>query len=852
MLSSRPGATVAYAASPGRLLAPARRTVPFVGRTAELAALLHWCGDREPVAVRLISGPRGVGKTRLARETAHEMAHAGWTCLDVPDGAEAAALAAVPDGAPALLVVDDADTRGPALAGLLRAAARGRNGALRILLVARGAGQWFNRLTTTDQAVRALLERARSRDELTAEVLPGQVDARLVVTFAEPYARALGVTVPRVAVASVAGGARMLDLQAAALCAVLRGQARQPVGVLPVDVSDALDELLEHERWSWFRSAEEAGVLGEVGLAPEGVDGVVAAATLTGVRTPDAAERLVRRVADVVPGVRPGAAAAVGRWLLRLDPHLLAELTDTPGLLRACLEGASAASLRRAALRTVGLTVDRLDARAEDHGAALDQLGAVIAALPEDHDTLRTVSGALPHPSLALGELRAELTLRALAATPDDDPARRGEALHDVGVALGEVGRAVDAERHQREAVALFRELAAADPHRFLPRLAALLVNLGATCSDQGRPQEALRCEEEAVGLLRQVAADRPGAVTRELTTAVSNLAVTFAELGDPLAALGPSREAVELWRQLAHEEPERFAWALALALMNVARRLLELGRADEAAGPAAESLELRRGLAAADPDEHLSGLADSLQVMGSVLADQQRTAEVLPYLEEAASIRRQTAQENPGRYLPDLAHSLQELGTRLSDQGRYEEGLDLQQESVEVQRRLVATSPGRHAPELADALSAVGVTCSRLDRPQDALQAEREAIRTWRELVGSDPVRYRPRLARSLTNVSSAFAVLRLGDAAVEPASEAVVLLRELAGQDPARHRPRLVEALRALALALHDQERFDEAQRARAEAEELGGLPAVREGTADSVARYGNVRKLPEMANN
>jgi hypothetical protein len=351
-LTSPPGATVTPTLSPGRLLAPARRVVPFVGRRTELAALLDWCTGQESVAIRLVSGPRGVGKTRLARETAHTMAHAGWTCLDVPDGAEPAALAVVPDGAPAFLVLDDAETRGPALADLLREAARGRNGALRILLVARGVGPWFNRLAATDLAVRALLEPARAGDDLAAEVLPGQVDARLVTAFVEPYAQALGVAVPRVAVASVPGGARMLDLHAAALCAVLRTQARQPRGALPVDVSDALGELLEHERWAWFRSAEDAGLLGEPGFLAEAVDGLVAAATLTGVRTADAAENLVRRVADVVPGVRPGAEADVGRWLLGLDPqgalprrlvdpHLLAELTDTPGLLRACVVGAA-------------------------------------------------------------------------------------------------------------------------------------------------------------------------------------------------------------------------------------------------------------------------------------------------------------------------------------------------------------------------------------------------------------------------------------------------------------------------------------------------------------------------------
>jgi tetratricopeptide (TPR) repeat protein len=851
-LSSYSGAARTHAVSPGRLLSPARRTVPFVGRTAELASLLDWCVDPKPVAIRLISGPRGVGKTRLAREAAHEMAHAGWTCLDVPDGAEPAALAAVPDGAPAVLVVDDADTRGPALADLLRAAARGRNGALRILLVARGVGQWFNRLTTTDLAVRALLEPARSGDDLGAEVLPGQVDARLVAAFVEPYAQILGVDAPRVAVASVpGGGAPVLDLQAAALCAVMRAQARQPQGVLPVDVSDALDELLEHERWTWFRSAEEAGVLGEAGLTSEGLDALVAAATLTGVRTPDAAENLVRRVAAVVPGVRPGAEADVGRWLLDLDPHralpgrlvdphLLAELTDNPGLLGASLAGAGAPSARRAALRMARIVADRLDGRSEDQCSALDHLGAAVAALPEDHDTLRSVSGALPHPSLALGELRAELTLRTLAATPDGDPARRGEALRDVGVALGAVGRAADAERYQREAVALFRELASADPHRFRHRLAALLANLGATCSDLDRPEEALRCEEESVDLLRLVAADRPGGVMRDLTMAVSNLAVTFAELGKPLAALGPSREAVGLWRQLAGTYPERFTWALALSLMNVARRLLELGRAGEALEPATESLEIRRRLAAADPDEHLSGLGDSLQVMGSALTDLDRGEEAVPYIEEAVEVRRHTAQENPGRYLPDLAYSLQALGTRLSDQGRWDDGLALQQEAVEVRRRLAAEGSGRYLPELAAALSAVGATYSRLDRPLDALDVERAATRAWRELVGSDPHRYRPRLAQSLTNVSSIFAVLRLGDEAVAPASEAVVLLRELAADD-ARCRPRLADALRALALALHDEERFDEAQRARAEAEELGGAltsPSGNAGARDSSA--------------
>lgn len=814
--------------------------MPFVGRRSEHASLAVWCTSPDPVGIRLVTGPGGVGKTRLAREFAHHMARAGWTCLNVPDGAEDRALALVPDGAPALLLADDADTRGTALADLLAAAARGRNGALRVLLVARSAGPWFDRLGRLDPVLRELLEAGRAPEDLPAAVLPGQVDARVVAAFAEPYADALGLAVPRVSVASVPGGARMLDLQAAALCAVLRAQEHGPWGVLPVDVSDTLDELLEHERWTWFRSAEEAGLLGDVGLGPEALDGLVAAATLTGVRTPDAAERLVRRVAAVLPGVRTGAEDAVGRWLLDLDPHralpgalvdphLLAELTDVPELLGAALRGAGAPSLRRAVLRTAGMVTDRLDGRSGDLDAALDGLGAALAILPEDADALRTVAGVLPSPSLTLGELRAEVTLRALAATSRDDAPRYAEALGEAGTALGEVGRAADAEAYEREAVALLRVRAEVAPDRYRPRLAAQLANLGATCAAQWRPAEGLRHAEEATALVRLAAPEHPGTAAFDLTVARHDRAALLAALGQPPAALEPAREAVALWRELARRRPGLCAPYLAGSLTAVAGLLLDLGRGAEALDPAEEALTLRRGLATADPDQHLPGLAEALQAVGDVLSDQGRAEQALPHLEQAVVLRRRTAQENPGRYLTGLARSLRAFGTALSDAGRWEEGASLQQEAVEVLRRLAAEDPARHVPELAEALSALGVTHTRLHRSQEALDAEHEAALAWRELVDADPQRYRPRLAQSLSNLGAIFAVLRLGDEAVELVREAVALLRELLAENAARYRPRLAEALRTLALTLHDQERFDEARRARAEAQELGGLVAA-----------------------
>jgi hypothetical protein len=41
--------------------------VDFVGRENELVALMAWCQDDSESRLRLVTGPGGVGKTRLAQ-----------------------------------------------------------------------------------------------------------------------------------------------------------------------------------------------------------------------------------------------------------------------------------------------------------------------------------------------------------------------------------------------------------------------------------------------------------------------------------------------------------------------------------------------------------------------------------------------------------------------------------------------------------------------------------------------------------------------------------------------------------------------------------------------------------------
>jgi hypothetical protein len=79
-----------------RLLDPRRELVGFVGRKEELAALVAWCEDGDSARLRLVTGPGGVGKTRLAVELTKRMKKHGWRCERVADGREGEAVTARP------------------------------------------------------------------------------------------------------------------------------------------------------------------------------------------------------------------------------------------------------------------------------------------------------------------------------------------------------------------------------------------------------------------------------------------------------------------------------------------------------------------------------------------------------------------------------------------------------------------------------------------------------------------------------------------------------------------------------------------------------------------------------------
>ncbi len=279
-----------------RLLDPRRAVVGFVGREIELAELAAWCEDEHAGRLRVVTGRGGGGKTRLAVELADRMRAAGWRAGRIADGAEAEAipaLRAVTRGR-ALLTVDYAETRA-GLKQMLSALAGELGRDIRVLLLARSAGDWWDQLGVGEPVVWDLVQAARPAQlSLSPAVAADLSDADVVALAVRSFARELGLPGKTVEIRGGTGRRRVLDLHAAALVAVL---SQASTTTVRVDLGGVLGELLRHEQHFWYDSARAAGLGdGQGGTTPGVLRQIAAAGCLLGAASQAEARALPGRV----------------------------------------------------------------------------------------------------------------------------------------------------------------------------------------------------------------------------------------------------------------------------------------------------------------------------------------------------------------------------------------------------------------------------------------------------------------------------------------------------------------------------------------------------------------------------
>ncbi|MBU2663950.1 hypothetical protein KOI35_10655 [Actinoplanes bogorensis] len=814
------------------LLAPGLRVVPLQGRRAELDELSEWQSGEDPTGVLVLSGPAGVGKTRLALEfglSRTEPWVAGW----LEAGAGGSALPAIAAcGDPALVLVDDADIR-PDLPDLLTAlAAYGGKPPVRVLLIARNSASLQADLRTRVPDAARALTRGQVL-ELSAHGGPGDRERWFALAVGK-FARRAELRAPSVkALAGRVGddGETMLTVQTRALLTVLeltRRPARRAAG------DELIRQLFAHEE-AWWESAATAPGWGVSTLSKQIRQRCILALALLRADDEDAAVRVLRRVPDLADA--PEAQVRdVARWVGNLYPHgtgvliepemfglwfLVDRLSEQPGIAARLIHGLDrpeyhrvVTTLTRAAVTfPAALTLLGKVWRSGDDDSALlavriawvyatVELDEHLAAFVDDYDAPQPVFAALEDsfPSFALPRTQVAVSRRlvdfgriAVAADPRclDDLAA---ASTNLGVALAKIGQHRESIEVLAEAADLWRTLAGDDPD-LRDAFAGTLLNQAAAANDVEDAQAAYDTADEAVALFRSLAAEdteHEGMLHRALQA----LANYSDALGDTQRSVLLGEEVVAYWRSTVVDSPVRPA--LAWALDQLGLSLAHLGMDERALAVAGEATALYR-IAAADNAAYEPELAVALTNLTARALDSAELELAGAAADEAVDLYRRLAAHNPG-YSAQFAAALTNYSITALRSENLESACSTAEEAVAIARR-PATADIAGDVVLAGALDVFGATLERRGNTEQAGATADEVVTLWRTVAADNPAREGKLVDALLTSSTRA---RHRGDArrAHALADEAVTLARTFEPSNPV-DRYRLAHSLDNAAMA-------------------------------------------------
>lgn len=767
----RDGGDAGVAASPSQLIDSRAEVVAFHGRQDELAALEAWCAAPAPLGVALVWGTGGIGKTRLAAELCRRVSGAGMVAGFYAPGADARAIAEVAPAPTTVLVVDEAHTMPGAVAEVLLAhAQRAAGGPVRVVLLARNAGDWWTH-AIPDRVAQSPVASAACETAVTLALGPVATDP---ADRREAFLEAARAFRERVSPGTAAPDPEVPDLSGpefdtilyVALAAV---RALEGDGAAQQRPENLVAWALKREGRYWRATAAAA----EPPLQVDGavLERAVAVATLTIADSEDEAAAALSAIPDLAGDAR--SQRAVARWLRHLYPRiegdswlsglvpdllgdalLAAVLDESPSIAGGLLDEPSPEqaqsvlrALDRAARAHVGLEAlldelvgDRLRVlwpaalvvSVQSGGPLAGLVGRALAREP-DPDLARDILAAIPDPTIALrmpAGVASEIVVGHLREAAQGDPAARpalAEALNQYAIRSSARGDLETALGAAQEAVALDRELAAADPES-ARRLARTLASLANRCALLGRAEDAWRAGQEAADLFRALDDGGPAAQL-ELGWALSQLSSDLGGVGRIDEALAAVQEALSILQPLfaATQSPDVGA-RLASAYTNFSNRLTDASYHDGALEATQQAVAVYRWLANEAPDAYEPMLAEALANIAIDLRATGSHDEAHAAASEAVERLRRLDTLAPGPFRFRLSHALNTFSISLSDLGRTEEALRASEEGVAIRRELVARHPGAFDDRLVEALANLAVDLRALGREQDADAAIAEA----------------------------------------------------------------------------------------------------------------------------
>jgi tetratricopeptide (TPR) repeat protein len=683
---------------PSRLLDPARGVVAFIGRDDNLRDLVAWCEDDTGPKLRLITGPGGVGKTRLALQLAEWLETLGWQSVRVGDGYEADIVSNIRESNTGrlLLIVDYAETR-TKLADLLRAVAVD-DGTLRVLLLARNAGQWWQQLGASEPAIRDLIADAGQEGYVLGEVLDAELSDEDLIRQAVPvFARELGVDPPdHIQIIARNERARVLELHAAALVAVMN-LSGEPKSVVQVNLANVLKALLAHEERFWIRSARAQDLLqGPVGLTVDQLRQIIAAACFLGAKNENDVLNLLHRV----PGVPSSAKLATwirdlyppgdlgSDWIGSIQPdrlaelHVVNELDRDSELTHRCLTGLDRRQLKRALTLLAHASVEI--------ATAADLLRQLLVFAEKDleevdasRDTLTAIAIAIdvPYLSLRLARVQATIVSRIIDSLPATEPSLRGIWLHYYGVKLSQLERSLDGIGVLREAVEIYRSLAASSRDRYRPQLARVLIALSSSFARMMFNVNAFETSKEAVAIFEELAAVNPGEYLQSLAEALSTHCHSLTILNRLSDAYEAVERALTIFEEVSVTNPEGTRYGMAIAKFRLVVLLQRVGEYHAALEVAQDALPAFEELAATSLDHYRSALMIALIETAACLTALGRLEDAIRFQSDAVTISRELRAYNP-EYRRRLVGQLRQLADLLSRIGNESQAAMLRAEA--------------------------------------------------------------------------------------------------------------------------------------------------------------------------
>ena len=643
------------------------------------------------LAVAVVTGPGGSGKTRLAAQLCHDMSSIGWyagflpSTTDVTDE-ELSALAEVTTEL--LVVVDYAEEAQRGLVARVVRKLRARHSPTRIVLTARGVDTWWEEFREEAEQEGTVLSNTLSlsiRGKQHVEVDPwffGRMYRRAVQQFSDKLNKAVptDVEVPENL------GDTALDVVLRAWLAVCSDNDAAE-RAMPTR-EELYDRVLSVEFTRWRKQPKLGGI---------SRDHLRRAAATLSLLAP-------KRDTDEVDDVLSRLPEWNHEHLLR---NRLAELV-VQSLLRD--DGAEAVSLRpdpvaeHLILTVFGKNPELLERVLPQDPAQLpglddpDAEDSVVARALEMGQQARNACVTLTRASSLDREVALRLARRALrerpflwkealdvALTQGGPLASALEALIESGIdlPLSEIDDVIPIGHQVLAGVALATTIRLADSAECSREQRAYWADrLAARLSGVGDRDGALAAASEAVELNRALASVMSADYTPQLVASLNNLAIALSAVGDRDGALAAASEAVELYRGLAEASPAAYTPILAGSLNNLANHLSEVGERNEAVEAAREAVELYRGLAEASPAAYTPILAGSLNTLASRLSDVGDWEGAVVAAREAVERYRALAEASPAGYTPHLAGSLSNLAAFLSAVGNTEEALELKREA--------------------------------------------------------------------------------------------------------------------------------------------------------------------------